>query len=351
MNFYGPATHVGKIYRGAYQKPELLQPRYRTFGWGADFIKQDSNAFRNAPSFPKQECQEIKKVSLGFDCRCGVPNRKEQSPYHSPLGTLHTDGTGVFMPNMEAIVGGVPTEEREYPWQVGLKWTDDYPDCGGSILSSMTILTAAHCIDTWPYDTNLCVVVSQHDSFVGGGDHVVPVCYIHVHPGYNSDTWDEDFSILTLCSPITFHTYAQPICLPSLPSHFYESVEASTVSGWGSTSTIYGPYPDILMEVNVTTMSNSNCQSLYEPVDTDITDSMICAKADGKDSCVGDSGGPLVAQEPCGHYAQIGVVSWGADCADPFLPGVYARVTHRLEWIKSLMRGATCPPPSILKNM
>ena len=46
MNFYGPATHVGKIYRGAYQKPELLQPRYWTFGWGADFIKQDSNAFR-----------------------------------------------------------------------------------------------------------------------------------------------------------------------------------------------------------------------------------------------------------------------------------------------------------------
>ena len=46
MGFYAPSTHVGHIDRGHYQKPELLQPRYRTFGWDSDFRQQDKNAFR-----------------------------------------------------------------------------------------------------------------------------------------------------------------------------------------------------------------------------------------------------------------------------------------------------------------
>ena len=56
----------------------------------------------------------------------------------------------------------------------------------------------------------------------------------------------------------------------------------------------------------------------------------------GKDSCQGDSGGPIVKIDENGDHIQCGVVSWGYGCADMAYPGVYARVSSAIPWIKSV---------------
>ena len=43
-------------------------------------------------------------------------------------------------------MGGEETEANEYPWQVGLVSPGEKtPYCGGSIITSQHVLTAAHC--------------------------------------------------------------------------------------------------------------------------------------------------------------------------------------------------------------
>ncbi len=62
----------------------------------------------------------------------------------------------------------------------------------------------------------------------------------------------------------------------------------------------------------------------------------ICAGTHqySKDACQGDSGGPLM-YEVRGQWVVSGVVNYGDECAKIYRPGVYARVSFYLPWIRS----------------
>merc|ERR1712232_376766 len=66
-------------------------------------------------------------------------------------------------------------------------------------------------------------------------------------------------------------------------------------------------------------------------------DAMMCFAEEGKDACQGDSGGPLIqadnfhANDPS-YDVQMGVISWGVDCAHRRYPGVYAKLDY--DWME-----------------
>ena len=79
-------------------------------------------------------------------------------------------------------------------------------------------------------------------------------------------------------------------------------------------------------------MSNEECQKKNE---IPIRKEHLCAFSKGKDSCRGDSGGPLTVMDH-NRFTVIGIISYGRGCARSGSPGVYARVTEVLDWIKGI---------------
>ena len=122
------------------------------------------------------------------------------------------------------------------------------------------------------------------------------------------------------------------------PTDNYENKNA-LVTGWGKLN-FKGQASRILRVVNVTTMTNIECQELPRVSYSRITDNMICAEAFGNGGpCKGDSGGALAFEEEDGKYTQIGIVSWGYGCDQPGQLDVYTRVNTLLSWVKQHVQG------------
>jgi len=297
---------------------------------------------------PQQELKVLfksnsKKRGKGFRCTFDVESENggstELQKQLHPLQHLERAGTcqcGIKGGTQsDRIVGGQEAEQHEYPWQVGLvSRNGKTPWCGGTLISDRHIMTAAHCT-AGSTASSIQILLGEHrtndDEFTR-----VDVSQINDDPNYSFP--NGDFSILTLTEPVTFTSSVRPACLPATTDKTYAG-ELATVTGWGTLSS-GGNQPTVLMEVDVTVTTNEVCNNVYGS----INDLHICAMDAGKDSCQGDSGGPLVVKEN-DRWTLIGVVSFGYGCAQPDIPGVYARITQRMDWIKQNTAGtytSTC---------
>ncbi|XP_040217623.1 trypsin-like isoform X5 [Rana temporaria] len=220
----------------------------------------------------------------------------------------------------DKIVGGYTCGAYSQPWQVSLN--SGYHFCGGSLINSLWVVSAAHC-----YQSSMQVRLGEHNIAVSEGtEQFINSAKVIRNAAYNSRTLDNDIMLVKLASPATLNSYVKSV---PLPGGCAAAGTNCVISGWGNTLSSGTNMPNLLQCVNAPILTSTQCSNAYPG---EITGNMICVGylEGGKDSCQGDSGGPVV----CNGQLQ-GIVSWGYGCALRNYPGVYTKVCNYNSWIAS----------------
>ena len=225
--------------------------------------------------------------------------------------------------------------------------------CGGVILSSNVVLTAAHCLSDFS-EYSLKKVRIGHALLSSEESFEVEIVDIKGHPEYKTTATGviNDIALLKLKQSLKFNPAVKPVCLPT--SKIDESILSNTntgqiqVVGWGKTSRrSEDQRSDNLQMLNISYIRTDDCEEKFQKIlqqtnkaaTFELLESRMCAQGiPDTDACNGDSGGPLLRLDIGSQiYQTIGVVSFGTKRCDSSTPGVYTRVTEFLPWIKNYM--------------
>jgi len=283
-----------------------------------------------------------------------------------PLRSFGEGSSGTAGSPDPYIIGGSTTTSAQHPWQAAILLDQaSFPGltaaqrlvCGGSLITPLIVLTAAHCVfdsdpdcgeaplplcngsndpggdNTARLDSNDIEVIVGRSTLSGAGGTVhQPFAepWRYVPSGYDPPTKRLDFAFISLAQAST----QQRIDLVDRNDLTAWKPGAPTrVSGHGYTiPDDNGSRSDALRVAKVPIISDKTCNSTPVYAGLVFPSLQICAGvlAGGIDSCQGDSGGPLqtAAGAASGATRLVGIVSFGDGCALANRPGVYTRVAQ-----------------------
>lgn len=249
----------------------------------------------------------------------------------------------------DRIAKGHVAEPFEFPWMVLLREESGKFVCGGTLISSRYVLTAAHCVEH--RNTKIVSVRLGENDITKDEDCIVldgeiectpPPQDIAVerairHPKYSDRYKKNDIALLRLATRAVLNHSVKTICLPDgTPGQLSPNSSMYIVSGWGMTE--HGNKFDVLRYAEVPPVPLESCavnvRNLLASVRLD--QSHLCAGGiDQVDNCSGDSGGPLqYVPTRTSRVTQQGIVAFGVkSCGIKSEPGVYTNVANFITWI------------------
>ena len=249
------------------------------------------------------------------------------------------------------ILLGKISPKFRYRYIVSLTHSSGQHWCGGTIIAPDVVLSAAHCANS--IERGFAEVSRYDRSDFEEPYESFQILNVVRHPQYDRSRKPEfDYMLIKLNgkSSAPLVTLNEDSNIPS------SNGDLLTVMGWGATGE-GDTGVNKLNEVEIKYVTNDVCEEsrgtyTYQDWETKewktfyfnykglINDYDMCAidiNDEGfvEDSCYGDSGGPLIIRgNDQSEDIQVGIVSWGVQCGNINFPGVYARVSHQIQWIK-----------------
>jgi secreted trypsin-like serine protease len=280
----------------------------------------------------------------------------------------------------ESVVGGTSASIAGFPFLVALYDPRTGSPaagffCGGVIVDSIHVVTAAHCIveapgRSLPADRIAVLAGSTTLAPLQPGSVTDSVQASSFDARYDPSTSDYDVGLLRLARPlwpgqvppsVNGVSRIAPLAPdPALAAgHGNPNVTPPvvvTASGWGDLNPAPADrpsYPMSLHAVRMPLVSDGLCEAQYSTIEQPITPRMICAGGGRTrmDTCYGDSGGPLLADSqapahPPYDYVLVGLVDFGNGCAQSGYAGVYTRISSP-EVMRFLSSGVSRAPRSV----
>ncbi|KAI9537013.1 hypothetical protein NQZ68_029141 [Dissostichus eleginoides] len=339
--------------------PSIKRKLYNA--WRSDALEQGlgSHSFcRNPDGDAGPWCHTYKNMQLTWEL-CDIPKCSRRPSIISTLGprapTTNNNNRATCGQRLDntlnrpsfRMFGGKESDITEQPWQAAInvyqaRHRKHFHRCGGVLIDSCWVLSAAHCFEDNDKAEKLEVILGRtFRKQNSSSEQIFKVEKYWNHEKFDNETFDNDIALLKLKTDVGICAVNSPevlpACLPDRKLVLPDWTECE-ISGYGKDSEFSAEFSERVKRGYVRLWPKERCVPDVLSQRT-ITPNMLCA-GDTRgldDACKGDSGGPLVCRNN-DKMTLMGVISWGDGCGQKDKPGVYTRVTHYIDWIKSIIK-------------
>ncbi|XP_043063460.1 serine protease Hayan isoform X1 [Drosophila ficusphila] len=292
---------------------------------------------------PSSTPSSFEAVERPNTSRVNVPDKER--PAVAACAKIRSGGR----PLTAHILGGTAVDPGVYPHMAALagKNFDLYGfHCGGSLIASRFVLTAAHCVNSDEYEASFVRLGAIALDNPAAGYQDINVTHVKIHPNYVPASKYNDIAVLELAQDAIVSDTIAPACLYTEPT-FSPAGRKLFVAGWGTMNRTTRARSNILLRAELDLVPSDKCSAAFAEQPTakrqlkmGVIESLLCAtdKKLVKDACQGDSGGPLILEENevDGFFSILGVINSGFGCATN-TPGLYTRVSSFLDFIEGIV--------------